>query len=102
ASVVGDRTSWTLQDLMDAKASMGDNVSIFGEYDTKSGVLYSCLSHAIDSFIDWEARTCSFDSQEFIDMLNFANQFLKEFNYEDYDWETSESEFARKIGRAHV
>ena len=95
ASVVGDRTSWTLQDLMDAKASMGDNVSIFGEYDTKSGVLYSCLSHAIDGFIDWEARTCSFDSQEFIDMLNFANQFPKEFNYEDYDWETSESEFAR-------
>lgn len=95
ASVVGDRTSWTLQDLMDAKAAMGDNVSIFGEYDTKSGVLYSCLSHGIDSFIDWESRTCSFDSQEFIDMLNFANQFPKEFNAEDYDWENSESEFSR-------
>ena len=93
--VVGDRTSWTLQELQEARAAMGDNVSIFGEYDVKADILNTCVAHGADGFIDWADKTCNFDSQEFIDMLNFANSFPKEFNWEDYDWETSESEYSR-------
>lgn len=93
--VVGDRTSWTLQELQEARAAMGDNVSIFGESDTKADILYTCVAHGADSFIDWANKTCNFDSQEFIDMLNFANSFPKEFDWENYDWETSESEYSR-------
>ena len=93
--IVGDRTSWTLQELQEARAAMGDNVSIFGEYDVKADILNTCVAHGADGFIDWADKTCNFDSQEFIDMLNFANSFPKEFNWEDYDWETSESEYSR-------
>ena len=93
--VVGDRTSWTLQELQEARAAMGDNVSIFGESDVKADILNTCVAHGADSFIDWANKTCNFDSQEFIDMLNFANSFPKEFDWENYDWETSESEYSR-------
>ena len=93
--IVGDRTNWTLQELQDTLATMGDNVSIFGEYDTKSSILASCVNRNAEAFIDWNTRQCTFDSPEFIDMLNFANSFPKEFDSENYDWSTSESEFTR-------
>ena len=93
--IVGDRDTWTLQDLQQAKEQLGENATIFGESDVKTDILYACVSHGVDGFIDWANKTCSFDSQEFIDMLNFANSFPKEFDWENYDYDSSESEYSR-------
>ena len=93
--IVGDRDTWTLQDLQQAKEQMSDDATIFGESDVKTDILYTCVSHGVDGFIDWANKTCSFDSQEFIDMLNFANSFPKEFDWENYDYSSADSEYSR-------
>ena len=95
ANIVGDRTSWTLDDLLDALDSLEDGTTIFGEGDIKSNILSSCVSRNIDSFVDWENASCNFDSQEFIDLLSFANTFPAEFDWENYDWETEEGTHSR-------
>ncbi len=95
ASVVGDEIGWTLDELMALKAQMDPEVTIFGAYDTKEGILQSCVSRAADSFVNWDEKKCYFDSEEFIDMLEFANSSPKEFDYEDFDWQEYGSEYSR-------
>lgn len=95
AKLVGDRYSWTLQELLDAKAQLQEGATIFGEGDTKSGILYSTLYNSMDDFIDWDSGTCSFDSPEMIEMLKFADQFPAEYDWENYDYENNESEYSR-------
>ena len=41
------------------------------------------MQYNSDSFIDYTTGTCSFDSPEFIKVLEFANNFPKEINYND-------------------
>ena len=94
-AITGDRTSWTLDDVLLAMEGLQPGAGIFGETNTKTGILQQCMGYNLDSFIDWAAGTCSFDSEEFISMLEFANTFPAEFNYENYDWETAESEYSR-------
>ena len=50
--VVGDRMSWTLQELQDTLATMPEGCAIFGETDTKSGMLSSLMSMNLDSYVD--------------------------------------------------
>ena len=98
--LVGDEIGWTLADLLDAKSMLPPEATIFGEGDTKAGMLEQCLYLNLDSFIDWQTMRCDFESQEFIDLLKFANSFPLEFNWEDYDYSVYESEFTRlKTGK---
>lgn len=94
-SITGDRTSWSLSEVLEALESLEPGALIFGETDTKDGILSQCLSFNLDNFIDWQTGTCSFDGPEFVEILNFANTFPKEFDWESYDWETAESEYSR-------
>lgn len=96
-SVVGDRTSWTLDELRETFAALDPDATIFGVWDTKAGILEGCVSRSINSFVDWSnpVSPCSFDSEEFIDMLEFANSFPAEFNDMDFDWESYDSEYTR-------
>lgn len=95
ASIANGRTSWTLAELQEALSQLQPGATIFGETDTKDSILTRCLSFCMDSFIDWTTGICSFDSQEFIDLLNFANSFLEEFDYSNYDWQSAEGEYSR-------
>ena len=94
-SITGDRTSWSLEEALEALNGLEPGALIFGETDTKDGILMQCLSFNLDNFIDWQNGTCSFNSPDFIEILNFANTFPKEFDWESYDWETAESEYSR-------
>ena len=85
-SVVGDRTSWTLQDLQDALAKMPEGCAVFNEYNTKSNILTLVMSMNLDSFLNWDTGECRFDSEEFKALLAFCDNFPLE-----YDWESSQS-----------
>lgn len=93
-SVAQGRTSWTLEEMLEALNSLQPGAGIFGETDTKADMLTQCLSYNLNNFMDWNTGTCSFDSQAFIDILNFANSFPDEAPA-NYDWETAESEYSR-------
>ena len=95
SDVIGDAESWTLEELMAAYETLEPGASIFGEMDTKTYMLYNCIKRSSNHFVDWAAQQCSFDSQEFIDLLTFVNSFPAEFDYENYDWETYETEGIR-------
>ena len=72
------------------------DATIFSESATKSDILSSCITRNISSFINWETGECSFDSPEFIELLNFANEFPAEFDYDNYNWDTDyESDYKR-------
>ena len=58
-------------------------------------MLFSCVERGSNEFVDWTSQQCSFDSQEFVDRLNFVASFPKEFDYDNYDWDSYESEEIR-------
>jgi len=56
---------------------------------TADGWLTDCISVSLGDYIDWTTGTCSFNTPEFIELLNSGKHFPKEINYdamyEDYD-----------------
>lgn len=86
-SLVGDRTSWTMKDLEEVMAAMPEGAMAFGEA-TKSSFLWNMLEFCGNDFVDVSSGKCNFDSQQFIDMLEYANTLPEELS-EDYygeDW----------------
>ena len=78
-SKVGDTTGWTLSEMLDF-AESGNPENIF-QYGSRTSIFYYCIYNNIDEFIDWEKSTCSFDSQDFVRVLEFANKFPEEPDY---------------------
>ena len=102
ASEVGDTPGWTMEELNTLREEKGEDVAVFSEM-TQSGVLNYILLFAGKQFIDWDNGECYFESQEFIDLLEFAKEFPEEIDYSElYDdqdyWEQQETMF--RDGRA--
>ncbi len=93
--VVGDRMSWTLDDLQAALATMPEGCTIFGEGDTKAGMLSNVLAQNMDAFVDWSTGQCSFDSEDFISLLEFCNSFPLEYDWNNVDREEYEDDNTR-------
>ena len=93
--VVGDRMSWTLDDLQAALATMPEGCTIFGEGDTKAGMLSNVLAQNMDAFVEWSPGQCSFDSEDFISLLEFCNSFPLEYDWNNVDWEEYEDDNTR-------
>lgn len=77
-SLIGDRESWTIQELIAFAKEQPEGTKIF-EYATKDSILSTLLMYNIEEYIDYKTGECSFDSESFIQILEFANQFDKEF-----------------------
>lgn len=70
SDVLGDRSSWTMEDLTGLVAQYG--LYSFGNL-TGSGYLRIMLQ-TDNSIVDWSNGECHFDSPEFIQMLEFAGR----------------------------
>ncbi len=79
---VGTQPGWTLEDMKNLLASKPEGTELFYGM-TRYEALSACLNLGYRDFIDTTSATCSFDSQEFIDVLEFASMFPEEFTYED-------------------
>ena len=106
-SVVGDRTSWTLQDLQDALSKMPEGCAVFNEYNTKSNILTLVMSMNLDSFLNWDTGECRFDSEEFKALLAFCDNFPLEYDWEsnqggDYDEPTRIAEGRQMLVTEHI
>ncbi len=86
ASQLGDRTGWTVKDIMEFYREYPDAELL--SYASKSSILSTCLQYSSGAFIDYSAGKCSFDSQEFLDILEFANMFPAENEYNEEDEST--------------
>lgn len=93
-SLVGGPQSWTMADVEAVLATMPQGAAAFGDM-TRGGFIYNILSYGGKDFIDLETGECHFDSQEFIDMLEYAKTLPKE-SYkedEDYDYFSHENQY---------
>ena len=94
-SILGDRTSWNFNDLKEVMNSMPEGATAFGDM-TKESFLYTMMMFCGNKFVDVSTGKCNFDSQDFIDMLEYANIYPDDLNY-DYDddlfWDQYWSEY---------
>ena len=72
------------QELMDAKGATKQTA--FG-LETRNDFLEQGIRYSGNTYIDWANKTCHFDSESFIQFLEFSNGFVEEFPdnvWEDY------------------
>ena len=96
-SVVGDRDSWTLEELMETFSTMPEDSTIL-RYNATRWEMYSRLfCTTLDRYIDWETGQCSFDNDEFRSMLEFLKTFPAEFETTLTPNELEEELFWRRV-----
>jgi len=71
---LADLESMTIWQLMDAYDKLDDE-SILFPGETKVDVLAMLCYGGLQNYVDWDAGTCSFDSDSFKEILAFANRF---------------------------
>jgi len=79
--MVGKEPGWTLQEIISFSEEHPDAELL--PYATKDSILETIMKYSFDTFVDYEAGTCSFNSQEFKDVLTFANRFVQEYDYDN-------------------
>lgn len=94
-NVVGDTPGWTVDDLKAALAAMPAGCTVFSQSTTRDDILQYMLYMDMNDYVDWAAGTCNFDSQQFVDLLEFVKLFPSDFDWEHFDWSTQESEQVR-------
>lgn len=82
-SVIGERKSWSLEEMKETAAQYPGAQLINGA--DKEEVLYMCLIFNEDYFIDWNSGTCNFDTPEFAEILEFVNSFPDEIDWDNLD-----------------
>ncbi|MDR1329615.1 MAG: extracellular solute-binding protein, partial [Oscillospiraceae bacterium] len=101
ASIFGDRASMTTAELAEI-ADKYPGATVLNQMTAPSW-LNSAMWLGMDNYVDWAAGTCSFNSQEFIDMLNFSKRFPKEIDYNSiYSDQSSYLEYQREMENAYI
>ena len=89
SKVVDGYDVWNVAAVQDAMTKLQDDAYVFDYYTTQSTVMGNCVSNNLSAFVNWQTGECSFDSEGFIALLNFAKTFPAEFDWETYDSEHS-------------
>ena len=86
-AVVGDRTGWTVEDLLEAFETMPDGAVIletYEDYSVRQHLLSSFLYGFSDLFIDLESRQCYFDGELFRSILDLVKRIPDECWWHPY------------------
>lgn len=78
---------WTLSEMLDF-VEKNNPENIF-QYGSRYSIFYYCIYNTIDEFINWETGECFFNGDDFIRVLEFANQFPEEADYSQQEEGTS-------------
>ena len=94
-SLVGDREGWNMEEFMALMDSLPEGTNSFGEV-TRSYFLTMLMQYCGTDLIDVSTGKCNFESQEFINMLEFAATLPDSYDYyyeDDYDWTAYQSQY---------
>lgn len=72
--LMGNRTGWTLEEMMDCYRSMPEDSSILLYFYGKSGTLRNLIRNDMDRWVDWNSGECLFDSEEFKTLLELCGR----------------------------
>lgn len=92
ASKVGSEPGWTLDELMALMETMPEDMDIFENSMTRDGILSTACAFSIADFVNWQTGECSFDSEGFVKILEFANTFPASFDWDNYEYSDEDSE----------
>ena len=83
---IGDRDHLSVKDVMELEQKYPD-AKAFSTMTSNVSILSTFLQSNYDRFVDWNTGKCTFDSQEFIDILEYAATYPNEddINYEESD-----------------
>ena len=77
--IVGDRSGWTLDELLETFATMPPESTILRYNTTRDEVFFRLLSAQINQFVDWDTGETSFDSEEFYELVAFLETIPNKF-----------------------
>lgn len=94
---VGDRFSWTYDEMNALLDQKGEGVKLLSEDMTRQSVMYQGINLAFDEFYNSNTGECNFDSPEFIKFLELLKEYPEEipedlWNQENY-WQNYESQW---------
>lgn len=95
--VVGDESDWTFKKLQEALATLPEGASIVGRYYSRTSALYMFLYSNMDKFVNWETGECSFDNEEFVELLETVKTFPTDDEISSYNDEAYESNSVRVL-----
>lgn len=86
ASIVGSEPGWDYDEIYAALEKMPEGCEVFSVGTTRDSVFNDVCSLNLNNFVDWASGTCNFNSDEFIELLEFADSFPQTFDWEHYEW----------------
>lgn len=84
------KENWTVTDMLNLEESLGSGKYLFSHAASAESVLRELVFHTTSCYVDYQNKTCSFDSPEFVKLLELA----KNMNYAEYD-ESEEGIFSK-------
>lgn len=97
---VGDESVWSFEDMNALMQTLpSDTLTFFGM--NRKEVMDMAMSFTMGQFINTDTGECSFDSADFINLLEFCNTFDEKSIYETIDWENVPDDFWMEIDRAY-
>ncbi len=100
SSVVGTEPGWSYAELMAALDKMPEGCEVFSVGTTKADIFSAFCQLNLSNFVDWGTGECSFDSEAFIGLLKFTDNFPAKFDWENYEWTQDDGDETRiKEGR---
>ncbi len=98
-NLVGDRDSWTVEEMVDCIQSLPDGVEYMAGL-TQMSATYNLLgSSGYDSFVNLEEGTCSFDSAAFISLLEYIATLPEELPDDYYETQNEDRYGPYKTGK---
>lgn len=94
-SLVGEPEVWTMADVEAVLATMPEGATAFGDM-MRDSYLFYVMSYAGQDFVDLETGKCNFNSQSFIEMLEYAKTLPTEYPedyWENYDYSSYQSQY---------
>ncbi len=94
-----DKENWTLDDVIKAYDKLPANSWLFQSSHTKSDIFYILFENM--NIIDWSKNSCSFDSPEFIKLLEFCNKFPETETKDDFVYTEATEEEREEYYKTH-
>lgn len=94
-AVATERTSWTAEEMLEISQSLPEGTCLF-EWNRNDAVFYLLSAHALTGYIDKNAGTCTFDSLQFIRLIEFIKSMpeTKDKIAVQYDYNDEEERIA--------
>lgn len=96
SKIVGDKIGWTYDEFYEALAKMPEGCEPLDITATSYDVLSTCLALDLNQYMDWSTGKCSFDSDNFKQLLKFTSIFPETFDWDNFEW-TEESNADTRI-----